>query len=46
MTERGREVLEMAKRKLAVNDLIGENTIDFDDDDARRILGANPNIPG
>jgi len=46
MSERGRELVDMAKKKLAVNELIGEKGINLDMDDLGRIEGASENVPG
>jgi hypothetical protein len=46
MSGRGREVINMAKRKLDVNELIGESKIDLDEEDVERIKGASENLPG
>ncbi len=46
MSARGREVVDMAKRKLSVNELIGEDKIELDKDDVERIQGASENVPG
>jgi hypothetical protein len=48
LSERGRALLDVARKKAAVADLIGEPALEtnLDADDLAEILRANPDIPG